>query len=118
MYLELAVSAVLTLYSSRTQEQFFFQAAPHPVLFLSTMVAILVSLMISLFWADGNLGGFRVQGLAWESPHLFVLYILLWCLVIFIIQDCAKVLMYKFARKVNLLGINDTVRGKDDDEKE
>lgn len=112
MYLELAVSAVLTLYSSRTQEQFFFQAAPHPVLAISTCMAVVVSLMISLFWQDSYLGGFRVEGLAWESPHLFTLYILLYCFTVFLVQDFFKVLMYKFARKVNLLGINDTIRAK------
>jgi len=112
MYLQLAVSAVLTLYASRTQEQFFFQAAPHPVLALSTCIAVIVSLMISLFWQESNLGAFHVQGLAWESPHLFTLYIILYCFTIFLVQDVAKVLMYKAARKVNWLGINDTIHVK------
>ena len=116
MYLQLAVSAVLTLYTSRTQEQFFFQAAPHPVLALSTCMAVVVSLMISLFWHDSYLGAFRVEGLAWESPHLFTLYILLYCLTVFFVQDFFKVMMYKVARKVNWLGINDTIREKQSDE--
>jgi H+-transporting ATPase len=114
MYLNLALSAFLTLFTVRTQEHFFFNSHPHPILACAGMIAITCSLMISLFWKCGHLDDVSVCGLTFDGPHLLPLWVILYCLVVFLIQDTLKVLLFIFMRAVNLFGINDTSGRRDE----
>jgi len=51
-------------------------------------------------------------GLARHPPKEFSLYVWIYCILCWFVQDAAKVATYKILRKYNLFGINDIVKSK------
>jgi hypothetical protein len=108
MYIKIAGSDFLTLISCRTQDKFFFTSKPHPVLagilflFLSLIftslycvvgaaIAIFASVMISVFWPCGTLDDVPVCGMSYHEPKLLAIWVLIYIIVVFLIQDILKV---------------------------
>ena len=109
IFLKVAVSDILTLFSSRTAHQFFFQRVPHVILFVCCTIALTISTNIALFWPCGKLDDIHVCGLARQGAHLIALWVWLYALVVFLIQDGAKVLMWRVILRYNLFNINNEV---------
>ena len=107
MYLKISVSDFLTLISCRTQDKPFWASLPHPILAGGAVIAIVASVMISLFWPCGELDDVPVCGMSYEKPLLFV-WILIYVIVVFLIQDFCKVVTYKILRIFNIFNINET----------
>lgn len=109
IFLKVAVSDILTLFSSRTAHQFFFQRVPHVILFVCCTIALTISTNIALFWPCGKLDDIHVCGLAREGAHLIALWVWLYAIVVFLIQDCAKVFVWRIILHYNLFNINNEV---------
>jgi len=110
MFLKVAVTDILTLYSSRTAHQFFFQRKPNIVLFGCTAFALCLSTTLSLVWPCGDLDKVPVCGIAYhENRQKIALWVWLYCLVVFVIQDCVKVAAWRLVMHFNLFNVNNLV---------
>jgi len=112
IFLKVAVSDVLTLFSARTAHQFFFQRKPHPVLFGCALFALCLSTMLSLVWPEGKLDRVPVCGLGYHH-QLIALWVWIYCLVVFVIQDAIKVGVWRVIRNYNFMNVNNEVKALD-----
>lgn len=103
LYLQVSVSNFLTLFCSRTGGRFFFTVMPGLVLLIGAFISLLVTSMIASFWQKSFLGGVLTRGLAYgdgRSNHLWPLWVWIFCVVWWILQDTIKVtahlIMYRF----------------------
>lgn len=111
IFLKVAVSDILTLFSARTAHQFFFQRKPHPVLFCAALVALSLSTTLSLAWPEGHLDGIPVCGLGYDGQKI-ALWVWIYCAIVFVIQDALKVGVWRFIRYHNFFNVNNEVRTK------
>eukprot|EP01113_Clastostelium_recurvatum_P049842 TRINITY_DN92_c1_g1_i1.p1 TRINITY_DN92_c1_g1~~TRINITY_DN92_c1_g1_i1.p1 ORF type:complete len:346 (+),score=123.14 TRINITY_DN92_c1_g1_i1:1188-2225(+) len=113
IFLKVAVSDILTLFSSRTAQEFFFQRKPHPVLFGGCVFALCLSTLLSLVWPCSILDNVPVCGLGYgQDRQKIALWVWLYCLVVFIIQDCVKVATWRTIMYFNLFNVNNIVADK------
>jgi len=110
IFLKVAVSDILTLFSSRTSNQFFFQRKPHYILLGCTSLALITTTTISLAWPCGTLDKVHVCGLGYKDNRLMALWIWIYCVVVFLIQDVVKVGTWWIIRRYNFLNVNNVVK--------
>jgi len=111
IFLKVAVTDILTLFSSRTAQQFFFQRKPHPVLFVCATFALCLSTTLSLVWPCGKLDKVPVCGLGYhESRQKIALWVWIYCFIVFIIQDAVKVACWRLILHFNLFNVNNVVK--------
>jgi len=103
IYMKVSISDFLTLFSARTNG-FFFTQKPGPLLFAGGCFALSVSTILSCVWPIGSIDQIPVEGLAMGDYKLWPLWIWIYCLIWWGIQDTAKVLSYKFIFAVGLFG--------------
>eukprot|EP01117_Protostelium_nocturnum_P020221 TRINITY_DN8_c0_g1_i1.p1 TRINITY_DN8_c0_g1~~TRINITY_DN8_c0_g1_i1.p1 ORF type:complete len:862 (-),score=342.27 TRINITY_DN8_c0_g1_i1:162-2420(-) len=113
IFLKVAVSDILTLFSSRTGHQFFFQRKPHFVLVICAAIALIISTTLSLVWPRGTLDHVPVCGLAYVSGQKLALWVWIYCIVVFFIQDALKVATWRLLIKYNAFNVNNEVKVKD-----
>jgi H+-transporting ATPase len=105
MFLKVAVSDILSLFSSRTAHQFFFQRKPHKILVICTTIALLTSTTLALVWPCSMLDDVPVCGLAYTPGDYIALWVWLYCIVVFFIQDAVKVLVWRVIIYCNLFNV-------------
>jgi H+-transporting ATPase len=105
MFLKVAVSDILSLFSSRTAHQFFFQRKPHKILVICASIALMTSTTLALIWPCTTLDDVPVCGLAYAPESLIALWVWLYCIVVFFIQDAFKVLVWRIILFFNLFNI-------------
>jgi H+-transporting ATPase len=110
IFLKVAVSDILTLFSSRTAHTFFFRRKPHVVLLCSALLALCITTTLALVWPCTTLDDVAVCGLAWAEPKLLALWVWLYCLGVFVLQDLTKVGVWYLIRRFNLFNSNNKVR--------
>jgi H+-transporting ATPase len=103
-----SVSDFLTLFSARTGTDFFWATAPSPILLAAGGVALSASSILACTWPSSSPDNIYSLGLGLRKPYVLALYIWIYCIVWWFIQDTAKVVMYKIVVKYNLLGWNST----------
>eukprot|EP00475_Leptophrys_vorax_P025003 TRINITY_DN3479_c0_g4_i2.p1 TRINITY_DN3479_c0_g4~~TRINITY_DN3479_c0_g4_i2.p1 ORF type:complete len:974 (+),score=326.01 TRINITY_DN3479_c0_g4_i2:186-3107(+) len=108
IYLKVAVSDFLTLFSSRTGGDWFWSTRPANLLLGAGALAISCSLAIALAWPNSSPDGIDAIGLARATPYTLFLWILGYCIVWWFIQDGAKVFAFWLMRRYNLFKINET----------
>jgi H+-transporting ATPase len=86
IYLKVSVSDFLTLFSSRTGEKFFFQSVPSPLLLGAATLALSTSTILACLWPESKPDGIYTIGLTSRTPHLFPLYIWIYCIIWWFIQ--------------------------------
>ncbi len=118
MFLKVAVTDILTLFSARTSEQFFFQQKPHWVLVCACTVALCISTVLALAWPCGKLDGIHVCGLAYTPGQFIALWVWLYCIVVFFVQDACKVAVWRLIIRFNLFNNNNQVLVADEEEEE
>jgi H+-transporting ATPase len=109
MFLKVAVSDILTLFSSRTSHQFFFMRKPHFVLAICAVLALGITTTLALTWPCGKLDRVPVCGLAYQDNKLLALWVWIYCIIVFLIQDTLKVFVWWLIRHFNLFNINNEV---------
>jgi H+-transporting ATPase len=99
MYLKVSVSDFLTLFSARTGPHFFWQVRPAPMLLLGALFALTLSSILAIFWPESNPDDIPVDGIQGDIG-LFV-FVWLFCLFFWLVQDVLKVLVYWYMYKSN-----------------
>jgi H+-transporting ATPase len=97
LYLKISISDFLTLFSARTQQDWFWSYAPSKVLLIGAVGSLTISTMVATFWPDGTTDQIRVVGLGHGTgnTHLLPIWVWLYCLFWWFLQDVAKVLTFR-----------------------
>jgi H+-transporting ATPase len=101
IYLKVSLSDFLTLFSARTQGPFYSQR-PGVLLFCGACFALTISTILACVWPTTTLDDLPVKGLARGDYGLWAIWVWIYCLVWWLIQDAAKVLAYKLIYKYNI----------------
>ena len=91
MYLKVSISDFLTLFSVRTSDRFFWTSRPSTILILAAGFALSLSTILALAWPASTLDGVYALGLGYRVPKGLVVYVWLFCIGFWFIQDAAKV---------------------------
>jgi H+-transporting ATPase len=110
IYLKVSISDFLTLFAARTQTKPFFAYAPSKVLFFGAVGSLLVSSFVGAFWPSSSPDGIATVGLAqlsegqpnMASQRLMPLYVWMYCVAWWFLQDWIKVLAYVVMEKLNI----------------
>jgi len=105
IFTSVGVTDFLTLVSARTQESFFWSSNPSTVLWIGACLALSATTLLGLLWPPGTLDGTPVYGLAYQSRNLIALWVWIYCLVTFVIQDFVKVLLFFVLYRFNVFNI-------------
>jgi H+-transporting ATPase len=108
IFLKVAVSDFLTLFSARAGEDWFWASRPAPILMAAAGLALSVSTLLACIWPSSRPDGIPTIGLEREEPHILPVFIWLYCIVWWIIQDAAKVYTFKVLKKYDVFQYNDT----------
>ncbi|EFJ47201.1 hypothetical protein VOLCADRAFT_61631, partial [Volvox carteri f. nagariensis] len=106
IYLKVSVSDFLTLFSARTHGGFFWSVRPSPLLLGAAGVALSLSTALASAWPRGHLDKQPVEGLAYGEYTLLPLWIWIYCIFWWFVQDALKVGVYWLMRKYNIFNIN------------
>jgi len=87
-----SLSDFLTLFSCRTQEGFFWSVAPGKPLVGAVFISLTISTFLASFWPEGLLDGLPVMGLALGEYTNMPLWIWIYCIIWWFIQDVLKVI--------------------------
>lgn len=109
MYLKVSISDFLTLFSARTHDGFFWSSTPSPILLVAALFSLTLSTILACSWPDSNVDDQDVIGLGRRDPKAMALYVWLYCIFWWFVQDASKVLLYWWMEKYNILGINDSL---------
>jgi len=116
MFLKVAVTDFLTLVSSRTQQNLFFTSNPANILWVAAGTSLSLSTILALVWPIGKLDHIPVYGLARQSGNLMALWVWLYCIFVFLVQDFVKWITFKFMFAKNLFDIRGLNTKKGDQE--
>jgi len=117
IYLKVSISDFLTLFSSRTGDDWFWSTRPAPVLLAAGCFALGCSTIFACNWPETYPDRIFKLGLDHRRPYALSVYIWIYCLVWWGIQDAAKVFTYYLMKRYNMFGLNDSlVITKDDDD--
>jgi H+-transporting ATPase len=100
------VSDFLTLFSARTSDKFFWQVKPAPILLMGGVTALTLSSLLAVFWPKSTPDGILTEGLK-NDMGVFV-FVWLFCILFWFVQDLAKVLTWKLLYKYNFNDISST----------
>eukprot|EP00121_Abeoforma_whisleri_P011129 Awhi_evm1s10267 len=104
IYLKVSLSDILTLYSARTIGPFYSQA-PSLILVAATGVALAISTIFACFWPKGTPDEVPVEGLVYGGSYqLMAIWVWLYCLVVWMVQDLCKVGAYAVMFKFDIFG--------------
>eukprot|EP01038_Epipyxis_sp_PR26KG_P012711 gene12711-17047_t len=109
MYLKISISDFLTLFSARTHDGFFWSSTPSPILLIAAVFSLTLSTVLACCWPDGNVDDQLVIGLSNRQPKALFVYVWLYCIFFWFVQDLAKVIFYYYMEKYNVFGINDSL---------
>ncbi|GLI68820.1 hypothetical protein VaNZ11_013324 [Volvox africanus] len=109
IYLKVSVSDFLTLFSARTHDGFFWTSAPSPILMGAAMLALSISTILACVWPKGHTDNTPTEGLAYGAYTLMPLWIWIYCLFWWFVQDALKVFAYWVMHKFNIFDINSAV---------
>ena len=87
---------------------------PSPILMIAACFSLFLSTILACFWPDGDTDGIYVMGLANREPKSLAVWVWMYCIVWWFVQDFCKVAIYAIMEKYNIFGINDYMM--DDDE--
>ncbi|KAG2442961.1 hypothetical protein HXX76_003035 [Chlamydomonas incerta] len=113
IYLKVSVSDFLTLFSARTHDGFFWSARPSPILMCAALLALSLSTILACVWPKGHTDKQLSMGLAYETdPHsstLMPLWIWIFCIFWWFVQDFLKVAAYWAMHRYNIFDINSSM---------
>merc|ERR1719223_1077548 len=108
IYLKVSISDFLTLFSARTGDDFFWTSRPANILLGAGCVALSISTILAVSWPESSPDGVYTLGLGRREPYALAVYVWLYCIFWWIVQDFCKVCTYYVMKKFNLFGYNDT----------
>ena len=108
IFLKVAVSDFLTLFSARAGENWFWTSQPAPILLGAGALALSASTILACVWPMSRPDGIPTLGLERKVPYSLPIYIWLYCLVWWLIQDAVKVYTFRFLKHFNVFGYNES----------
>lgn len=108
VYLKVSISDFLTLFSSRTGKDFFWTSRPAPILLGAGCLALSISTILAVVWPESSPDGIYTLGLGRREPYTLTLWIWLYCLFWWVVQDFAKVGCFHLMIKYNWFQYNNT----------
>jgi H+-transporting ATPase len=108
IYLKISVADFLTLFAARTGKHPFWASRPATILILAGGFSLTISTILSITWPSSYPDGIYTLGLGYRKPYGLVVYIWIYCLIWWFIQDGLKILTFYVLEKYNLFGWNDT----------
>jgi len=106
VYLKVAVSDFLTLFSARAGGDWFFMVKPAPILLAGGIIAVSCSTCFAMFWPKSYPDGIQTEGLEQSPPYLLQVFVWSWSLSWWIAEDAAKVFCRWIVHKNNIFDIN------------
>ena len=100
IFLKVAVSDFLTLFSARAGETWFWTSRPAPILMLAGAFALCLSTLFACYWPNSRPDGIPTMGLELKPPYILPLFIWLYCIVWWFIQDAAKVGTFRLLKNL------------------
>ena len=92
IYLKVSLSNFLTLFSARTQDDFFWAHRPGDVLLFAASFSLAISTILACWWPEGTLDRIAVMGLARGDYKLMPVWIWLYSVFCWVIQDSMKII--------------------------
>lgn len=86
IFLKVAVSDFLTLFSARAGEDWFWTSRPAPILLGAAGLALSLSTLLACIWPLSRPDGIPTVGLERKEPHILPVFIWVYCLVWWVIQ--------------------------------
>jgi H+-transporting ATPase len=86
MFLKVAVSDFLTLFSARAGENWFWTSRPAPILMVAAGVALSLSTLVACWWPLSRPDGIPTEGLQRKPPYMLPLFIWAYCIVWWFVQ--------------------------------
>ena len=108
IYLKVSISDFLTLFSARTGDDWFWSSYPARMVEIAAAVALTLSTTIACVWPLSYPDNVETEGLAYVAPKSLALWVWVYCLMWWFIQDAAKVAVYYYLKTNNIFNINDT----------
>ncbi len=108
IYLKISISDFLTLFSARTGDLPFWGTYPAPILLAAGGMSLIVSTIIACSWPKSEPDKILAIGLGYGKPYALAVYVWIYCIVWWFIQDFFKVIAYKLMERYNWFGYNDT----------
>jgi len=102
IYLKVSVSDFLTLFSARAGDNWFWTTSPAPILLAAGCFALSTSTILSCIWPESYPDDIYTMGLELRGFSLLPLFIWLFCIFFWFIQDAAKVMLYHYVHKYRL----------------
>jgi H+-transporting ATPase len=89
IFLKVAVSDFLTLFSARAGDKWFWTSKPAPILLAAGALALSLSTLVACMWPRRKPDGIPTLGLVLRSPRILPVWIWFYCLVWWVIQVCS-----------------------------
>lgn len=108
IYLKVSLSDFLTLFSARTHSEFFWGRKPSPILLGAAGCALTLSTILACVWPEGKTDKIHTMGLARggeTKDKLWPLWVWLYCIFWWFVQDAAKVATYWLMTKYDIFQI-------------
>jgi len=110
IYLKVSISDFLTLFAARTQTKPFFAYGPSKILLGGACGSLLLSTCVAAFWPTSSPDHIRTTGLSalssgqpeMASQRLMPIYVWLYCLLWWFVQDWIKVGSYVVMEKLDI----------------
>merc|ERR1712054_322409 len=106
VYLKVAVSDFLTLFSARAGGDWFFMVKPAPILLAGGIIAVSCSTCFAMFWPKSYPDGIQTEGLLESPPYKLEAFVWCWSLSWCLAEDAAKVFCRWIVHKYNIFNIN------------
>lgn len=110
IYLKVSISDFLTLFSARTHDGFFWSSMPSGILLGAASFALTLSTIISCVWPECYPDGIYTVGLSIKKPYYLAVYVWVYCIFFWFVQDASKVATYYWLSKYNVFDINNVLR--------
>lgn len=94
VYLKVAVGDFLTLFSARTGDKPFYSTFPSPILFAGAALSLIITTIIACVWPEGEYEDIQLEGLALGDYRLWPLWVWLYSIFWFFVQDALKLATY------------------------
>lgn len=105
VYLKVSVSDFLTLFSARTPEGFFWSTYPSWILFGASCFALSLSTIVACAWPSSYPDGIYALGLGYRNPKSLALFVWVYCIFWWFVQDAMKVMLHKYMERYGIFGM-------------
>ncbi len=102
IYLKVSVSDFLTLFSARASDDWFWSTTPAPILLGAGCFALTTSTILACVWPESTPDNIYTMGLELRGFSLMPVFVWLYCIFWWFLQDAAKVYVYSLVNTYKL----------------